>query len=286
LIDYYSDYYSHFESGVTFDGDARFAQRLIGTGKVARTKKEVISILDFGGGVNAGLARAVARIILEEGRTEKVKLTLVDYNARNQKASPQTEVIAYRTLYEIPPQQTFDIIIASAIMEHVPNLGADLLILLKSLAPGGSAYFRTPSNSKMMRFLKNFGIRLDFTYPAHLHDLGQPFWARVLLALHLTDSYRLVRSEPAVVETDFWKAPVRTAAAWAMKAPWYVLGSKWANGRRLGSHYSAAFLGVKSGAADVPLGVGEGLGAGNAGDVESLLNDVARPAPGFIQRPP
>jgi len=157
--------------------------------------------------------------------TEKVKLTLVDYNARGQEASTQTEVVAYRTLSELPPQQNFDIIIASAIMEHVPNLGSDLLMLLNSLAPGGTAYFRTPSNSKMMRFLKNFGITLDFTYPAHLHDLGQPFWTRVLAALHLMESHRLVHSKPAIVETYFWRAPVRTTAAWAMKAPWYVLDS-------------------------------------------------------------
>jgi trans-aconitate methyltransferase len=193
------------------------------------TKKPVVSILDFGGGVDAALAHAVARILLKKGWTENVKLTLVDYNACVKKASAaHIEVIAYRTLYELRPSQTFDIIIASAIMEHVPNLGNDLLILLNSLALGGAAYFRTPSNSKMMRFLKNFGITLDFTYPAHLHDLGQPFWAKLLPALHLTDSYRLVHSKPAIVETDFRRTPLRTAVAWAMKAPWYVLDSKWA----------------------------------------------------------
>lgn len=228
LIDYYCDYYSHFASGFTFDGDVRFAQRLIGTGKIPVTKRSAVSVLDFGGGVEAGLARAVAQILLEERRTEKVKLTLVDYNARGQKASAQTEVVAYRTLYELPHHQTFDVIIASAIMEHVPDLGRDLLILLNSLALGGVAYFRTPSNSKMIRFLKNFGITLDFTYPAHLHDLGEPFWARVLPALHLTDSHRLIHSKPAIVETDFLRTPVRSAAAWTMKAPWYILGSKWA----------------------------------------------------------
>ncbi len=66
---------------------------------------------------------------------------------------------------------------------------------------------------------------MDFTYPAHLHDLGRGFWNGILGRLALDSQYRIRHSATSIVETVFSEAPVRTVAAHALKLPSHLFPS-------------------------------------------------------------
>lgn len=63
-----------------------------------------------------------------------------------------------------------DLIIASGVFEHIPDLGSLLVQLVGKLRPGGFFYARTVYALPIMRM-----FRVEMSYPAHVHDLGDEF---------------------------------------------------------------------------------------------------------------
>lgn len=80
-----------------------------------------------------------------------------------------------------------DIVIASAIVEHIPYPRQVILGLLSALSPGVRAYFRTPAMASLIKLAARFGVAIDFIYPAHVHDMGQPLWENLLASLNVDD---------------------------------------------------------------------------------------------------
>jgi 2-polyprenyl-3-methyl-5-hydroxy-6-metoxy-1,4-benzoquinol methylase len=222
LREYYSRYYAAIDGTATFDGDDRFARHLFRTLGIA--PKPRMRILDFGGGMDAVLARSLARQFVQRG-TRGVEIALVDYNACCKRDwADRITVDCYRGLAEVA--EGFDAVIASAVLEHIPYPREIIMGLLKSLGKGGRAYFRTPVMSPIVKWAGRVGLAVDFTYPAHVHDMGQAFWENLLTALDV-DGFRLVRSRPSIVETDFKTHPSRTAIAHLFKLPWLVLRQRY-----------------------------------------------------------
>lgn len=222
LKQYYSRYYKTIDGTATFDGSDRFSRHLSRVLGVA--PKPTIRILDFGGGVDATIARSLAHQFVQGG-TRSVEIVLVDFNA----SCPRDwgggiTVDCYHRLPE--STEEFDVVIASAIVEHIPHPREVILGLLNSLCPDGRAYFRTPAMSSIIKLAARFGVRIDFTYPAHVHDMGQPFWENLLTALD-ADGFRLIRSRPSIVETEFMAHPSRTVLAHLMKLPWLTLRKRY-----------------------------------------------------------
>ena len=79
--------------------------------------------------------------------------------------------------------------------------------------------------SSIIRLAARVGAHLDFTYPEHVHDMGQAFWEKVLSSLGSTEGFSLVKSRPSIVQTDFASHPMRAATAHMMKWPWYAFRS-------------------------------------------------------------
>jgi 2-polyprenyl-3-methyl-5-hydroxy-6-metoxy-1,4-benzoquinol methylase len=177
-------------------------------------------ILDYGGGGNATLARALAKLFIQNG-AERVEIDLVDYNANCRSDWGKTTVHCHNSL-ATASERSFDLVIASAIVEHLPDPRPALIELLQALRPGAAAYFRTPAMSTLACLLGRLGIQLDLAYPAHCHDMGQRFWESILETLGLSESFSISRSKPSIVETEFGVHPITTIAAYAAKAPWYV----------------------------------------------------------------
>lgn len=73
-----------------------------------------------------------------------------------------------------------------------------------------------------MKLARIFGVKLDFTYPGHIHDLGQAFWEHYFSA-NQKDTFNLLVSQPSIVETTLSLNFIRTVAAHALKSPWYIL---------------------------------------------------------------
>ena len=222
LSGYYSRYYAATGGTATFDGSDRFARHLFRV--LSGVPKNDLRILDFGGGVDATISRSLARQFTAAG-TRHVEIALVDYNASCQRDWGAATVDCYRTWQEAGGG--FDLVIASAVVEHIPYPRDTILGLLNALGAHGRAYFRTPNVASIVQLAGRFGVNIDFTYPAHLHDMGQAFWENLPASLGIDGDFSLIRSRPSIAETEFRAHPSRTAIAHTFKLPWLLLRSRY-----------------------------------------------------------
>jgi hypothetical protein len=94
---------------------------------------------------------------------------------------------------------------------------------LSALRAGGVFYARTPCVASLFRTLQRIGLSVDFTFPAHVHDMGEGYWSNVLSLLPPAfQGYSLIWSHPSPVESSLRKDPLRTVAAHVLKAPWRI----------------------------------------------------------------
>lgn len=224
---YYASYYSESASRrVTCGNPGRHARHICSYTKFdSQTTR--ISILDFGGG-DGSISHAVALELARHTRAS-IDITVVDYNERLvHPANPRVTLEHAFNLDELSKRQTFDIVLASAILEHLTEPAETTRRLLEMLNPGGYFYARTPCMVPLLRLLKRIQISIDFTFPAHFHDLGQDFWRNVLATLGMAgQEWTVLSNRPSLVETSFSENLSRTLLSYVMKAPWWVLGSSY-----------------------------------------------------------
>jgi len=204
---FYAQYYREGEEQHTFHGITRLSSHIARCLQIP--KADTFRILDFGGG-DGSLGRGIAEFLLAQRVARRAVVTIVDYQQAESASGDGITVEYHRELADVREPQT--LVLASAVLEHIPELHDTLANLFGLTAPGGYFYARTPYMMPFSRLLKGF----DLTYPAHVHDLGPSFWNRV------TDTFsfnaRTVFSLPSPVETTFARAPIRTAVSHLCKA--------------------------------------------------------------------
>lgn len=225
LTKYYQGYYSPDvspvdDSKITFDRPERLAKHILRN--LPRSNSGTFNILDFGGG-DGTIAYLIAKELVASG-VQEVIVKIIDYS--DHLVSPDDAKIKVEKVANISSLgvEKFSLVIASAVIEHYPaprRLVAELLACVKE---GGAFYARTPSMIAIMRLAKKVGVLIDFTYPGHMHDLGQKFWEKYFKEM---PGFSLVMSRPSIVETVFSSNFIRTLAAYVMKAPWHILGSRY-----------------------------------------------------------
>jgi Methyltransferase domain len=210
LSRYYTQYYLEASDGYTLDGPTRFARHLLRFMSDVALAGE-LRILDFGGG-DGSLAIAIARGLQNRAHaSNSITIDLVDYASPRESGTPHILIKGHKELADV--EGGFDIILASAILEHLPDAHAAIQRLTDLANRRAYMYARTPFVLPIAR-----GIRgLDITYPAHVHDMGSLFWNGFTRTFGL-DAY-IVSSRPSLVETTLRNSPVRTALAYAMKFP-------------------------------------------------------------------
>ncbi|HWQ91520.1 MAG TPA: methyltransferase domain-containing protein [Clostridia bacterium] len=207
---YYDGYYRGDGPRVTLAQVHRFVNNLVRVIAFER-RPGPLRLLDFGGG-DGTIGLAVALRILEEMPERQVQFVLVDYEHPCAfEPHARLEVLHQRSLDRV--KGPFDLVLAGAVLEHIPELRSTLEQLFGKLGPGGWFYARTPYVVPLKRLLPS----LDITYPGHVHDLGAPFWNRVPRTYALP--LRVVVSRPSLVETHWLRQPARTVLAWLMKLP-------------------------------------------------------------------
>jgi SAM-dependent methyltransferase len=226
---YYSAYYQQgiFQDAekVTFDEPQRFAKHLARRAKPFLRRQDP-RILDFGGG-GGNLSVSIARLLLEDGASH-VHVVLVDYNAELAGGDSQDISLECHENLASASAKDCDLVLASAILEHIPYPQEDFTRLLSAVRPGGVFYARTPCVASLFRILQRIGLPVNFTYPPHVHDMGEAYWSRILRLLPPPfQHYSVVWSRPSIVETTLRKNPMRTVAAYVMKAPWRILGNRY-----------------------------------------------------------
>ena len=228
LITYYNDYYESLPSSdscerITHDDSKRFSIHLAN-----RVSKQLgrphLRILDYGGG-DGSISVWMAAQLLEKG-FHKVDIVVVDYNKTT--VSTQNERISITQKDNLEDNNClYDVVIASGVIEHLPQPRDILVRLLNLMDVDGLFYARTPCMLPLIKLLKNFGIKMDFTFPGHIHDLGQAFWESYLRHAISCGDLILLESNPSIVETTFKRHFLRTLASYLFKAPWYLLGRRY-----------------------------------------------------------
>jgi len=212
LADYYGGYYEGADDMVTFANVDRFARHIFGALDPAGLSDR-LRVLDYGGG-DGSLGRRIAeryRMARHDGFCE---ITLVDVQDAPDRAEEGWSLVQTGDLAEALGRGPFDLVVASAVLEHVPDVHDVFRGLFGAVRRPGTFYARTPYVEPLLRLSK----KVDVTYPAHVHDMGDRFWGRVVETFGLRDA-RLVASRPSPVETSFKQAPLRTAIAHALKLP-------------------------------------------------------------------
>jgi hypothetical protein len=225
LDEYYQGYYSSGgsladEGEITFAQPHRLAKHIVKN--MPRPTPKIFSILDFGGG-DGTIAYLIAKELVGLGVTT-VSIEVIDHS-KNVVVSDDSRIDIKKIKGLVDIGHTgFTLVIASAVIEHYPMPDALISDLLEKVCHGGVFYARTPTMVPIMKLAKKAGIHLDFTYPGHMHDLGQKFWeAYFQKRCH----FSLTVSRPSIVETTFGGNFLRTLAAYAMKFPWHFLGGRY-----------------------------------------------------------
>lgn len=225
LRDYYRGYYEGTDRRITFDLPQRLALHIFRRAFPTAPPSRRIDLLDFGGG-DAEIARLIAERLLGAGALS-VRILLVDYNAEVRPSDSARISLERVETLEGVEKDAFDLVVASAILEHIPRPRRDLASLLDALRPGGVFYARTPSVVPLLKLCDRLGVHWDFTFPGHLHDLGQNFWSTILAHLSVRDTIEVLDARPSFVETTLRCHPLRTVAARLLKVPWHLFGSSW-----------------------------------------------------------
>jgi ubiquinone/menaquinone biosynthesis C-methylase UbiE len=220
LDNYYHNYYNIDKvQKVTADNPMRIANRIYRkvSSELKKRKTKHLKILDWGGG-DGTLSVLLAGNYFKDF---KVEITNVDYHSENNlnyKLYPNINYVALKNLDEI--NQEFDLIICSAILEHVPNINENIVIIFKLLSANGCIYFRTPY---MIPFKKLLGKFQDMTYPAHIYDIGYDFYEFIASEYCVKTLYL----GPSVIETTLSENLLRTLLSFFFKLPYNILGRKW-----------------------------------------------------------
>ncbi|MCG8587936.1 MAG: class I SAM-dependent methyltransferase [Proteobacteria bacterium] len=170
-----------------------------------------LRILDYGGS-DGSLSQALAEALRRRGYRGRLEFTIVDFAPA--KSHDEFHFIDVDAFYGL--EDPFDVVLASAVLEHLTEFPRTVQKLLSLAGPGALFYARTPYEVPLQRRFPGYRVR----WPRHVHDLGPAFWDRFLATFGVAG--RLRRSAPSIVESDWRQKPVRTAIATALKAPGHL----------------------------------------------------------------
>ena len=208
---------------VTFENTRRFGRHLAGR-LLRHVDEEALHLLDFGGS-DGTLCVRVAEEMIAKGR-RSVDVTVIDYEQTlTEPDDDRIRVFRHAHLDRLEPLSRFHLVVASAVLEHVPAPRPLISQLLNLVSTHGLFYARTPYVTPFVRLFDRIGTKWDFFFPAHVHDLGQRFW-EILFSGDVTQGdFEILESCPSIVETSLRSHPLTTIAAHIFKAPWYLFRS-------------------------------------------------------------
>jgi len=210
---FYADYYASYRRSEHVDNAmwVRIAHRILKELRLADSRKDAFRILDFGGG-RGGVSLTIAKQL---ARTRSVTVTIVDLSfEQDHDSRTEDGIVVERVRTLAQTAGTFDLVIASAVLEHIPHLAPVLRELLGKIHDSGGAFYaRTPYALPLRKLYP----RYEMHFPQHVHDLGPSFWNR-LMDRHGMQT-RTAVSQPSMVESRIRDRPVEALAANVLKIP-------------------------------------------------------------------
>ena len=210
LRKYYEIYYDEKKFGVTIGKRAKILARNIIRELSTVKNRPVLRILDLGGG-DGTVSHLIGLGFVSTSLYSKVEITVVDEFIPLTTHDPRISIANKEDLSDVTGQ--FDLLMASAVAEHIPHLNGALQSLFSRASPGAIFYARTPYLVPIAITLEN----VDLGYLGHVHGLGAPFWNRAIDTFNLNAT--IIASRPSLVSTGLFEDPVRTVIAHSLKFP-------------------------------------------------------------------
>ncbi len=183
-----------------------------------------LKILDFGGG-DGSIGKYLSDILKIRKDISACAIDVFDVYECEKKL----EGVTYLTNENEIELNKYDIIIASAVLEHLNDPLSKLHLLFNSLKINGYFYARTPYRLPL-RFLirKISGKKIGMQFPWHLFDLGRPFWNNLpnLIYSKFGLKIKIELSQPSIVQSPFKENKMKFIFAKLLKMPGYVF-KKW-----------------------------------------------------------
>ena len=208
---YYINYFEDKDIKVSIFEFDRFYRHLCGLAGLHRAQSANFRIVDIGGG-DGSLAIHIAERLLERGQISTAEVCIIDIHPL---ASSKDGRVSISRMEHIKDRTgTYDLIIASAVLEHIPDLHSLMPLIFDALSAGGYFYARTPYAVPMRKLFKSY----DILYPMHVHDLGSKFWNNCIERLGLK-KVRAYKSQPSIIRTSLRAAPLLTIITALLKLP-------------------------------------------------------------------
>lgn len=151
-------------------------------------KHKNIKILDYGGG-NGELSKQLIELFIKNNINAESLVVDIHNNIKSEK-------IYFKSVEEFKTdQKDYDIILASAVLEHLPNFIDVLENLLSKLANEGYFYCRTPWEFELSKLMKFYKIK----WPRHLYDIGGDFWVNFFKN---KNDFDIILSETSITEIN------------------------------------------------------------------------------------
>lgn len=217
LIEYYRNYYKSSKRYTTAESSILSKHIIKQIGELSSS--ENYSILDFGGG-DGSIAQIIGQYLIKKDLAGKINIINVDYYPSAPGIdSGRITLEHFNSLDQLRLEHKFDLIIASAILEHVKNPASISLKLLNSLKSGGKCYFRTPYIYPFFKIFRFIRMSIDIQFPGHLFDMGNLFWSSFLKNQNLSKDFHLIKSQTSLVETLLKEDPVKATISYLLKLP-------------------------------------------------------------------
>ncbi len=206
---------------VTFAEPLRMAKHILKYIKDKSPRIDFYKIMDFGGGSGV-MGYKLAELLLQNDICKKVKVSVVDY-CESTYHSENDDIVIERLfpIYEVPDRD-YNVIIASAIIEHLPEPVNEMREMFGRLASDGFLYCRMPYAYPLFKLLKTFNIRFDMLYPGHIWDFSPEWYEKMIPYVARDHNIKIILSRPSIPETTFRNHFMRALLTRILKAPWFI----------------------------------------------------------------
>lgn len=171
-----------------------------------------INVLDYGGG-NGKLAKElIKQLHIAYPHIQNIKARVVDLYLEESEPNLDFQYVDDF----LKSTDEYDIVVASAVLEHIPNLQAILTRLLDSGTNNALMYARCPYEVP----LATIGNFYSINWPIHIHDIGPKFWQT--LVNKKQGKVQIIKSQTSLVETSMKDAFLRTVIAHFFKVPSHI----------------------------------------------------------------
>ena len=182
---------------VTFDNQKEFSHHI---NSYLSFEKETLRILDYGGG-DGSISYGIACEIIDKFKF--IEILVVDFAKETiNSTNSNINISKINPVEFIEFEEKFDLILASAVLEHIFFVGELFDKIINNLVKGGFIYIRTPYILPIYKTLLKLNIKIDTLFPEHIHDFSKYFFENIP-NISKGNNLRIIVSQPSFFENNF-----------------------------------------------------------------------------------